>query len=247
MLHRTPRWGDRSELALERRSYRESTRVVAHSRLMRDELVELYGLDPAKISVIYPPVNTAEFFPGPSGDKSESKRRFGLSPEKTTLFFPSTGHARKGLPLLLDALRHLPPDRFELAVAGSGSGALRAEYTTTLRYLGFIKNMADAYRAVDFTILPSHYEPFGLVITESVACGTPVITHRRVGACDLIGDREGVIFDALTPQSLRDAILNADARREEFHIAPDFCARNHLTVAGHIDELLRASGLSRRT
>ncbi len=92
--------------------------------------------------------------------------------------FPSTGHDRKGLPLLLDTLATLPEEQFELAVAGSDSGKFHR--LPNVKYLGFIQNMGELYRAADFTVLPSHYEPFGLVVTESLACGTPVVTHAKV-------------------------------------------------------------------
>ena len=44
-----------------------------------------------------------------------------------------------------------------------------------IHYLGYRSDIEDVYRAVDFTILASTYEPFGLVGVESVLCGTPVL------------------------------------------------------------------------
>ena len=51
---RTAGLRDRSEIALEERCYRESGLLVAHSTRMRQELIELYGMPPAKVQVIHP-------------------------------------------------------------------------------------------------------------------------------------------------------------------------------------------------
>jgi glycosyltransferase involved in cell wall biosynthesis len=230
---------DRCEIALERRCYAESSVMIAHSQLMQRELVELYGLSPGKIHVIHPPVNVRQFHPGAPGAKALLKRRLGLAEDKTTLLFPSTSHERKGLPLLLEALDILPAGRFELVVAGSNSGLLRGR--ADVKFLGFINDLADVYRAADLTVLPSHYEPFGLVITESIACGTPVVTHRRVGACDLVTEREGVVFDELNSAALAEAIQQASGR--QFEIADDFCLSHGLTIERHVERLLAARQL----
>lgn len=121
---RPPSLNDRSEIALEKRCYAESSLIVAHSRMMELELQDLYGVSKEKIRLIHPPVDARQFHPGPPARKDDLKKRFGLSVDRKTLLFPSTSHERKGLPLLLQALALLPPGRFELAVAGDASGLL---------------------------------------------------------------------------------------------------------------------------
>jgi glycosyltransferase involved in cell wall biosynthesis len=230
---------DRLEIALEERCYCESGLLVAHSFRMRQELIELYGVAPAKIQVIHPPVDSSVYYPSGAATLPMNKQRFGLSTGRTTLLFPSTGHQRKGLPLLLDTLASLPAAEFELAVAGSDSGKFRQ--LENVKYLGFIENMADLYRAVDFTILPAHYEPYGLIVTESMACGTPVITHAHVGACDVLLPDEGVIVDELTLPVLRAAILSA--RQRTFCIHPNFVRERGLELSQHIKRLMLARGV----
>ena len=239
---RQPGLRDRSEIALEERCYRESGLIVAHSCRMQRELLELYDVEPAKVLVIHPPVDSSIYFPGRAGERTGGKQSFGLAADRTTLLFPSTGHERKGLPLLLDALATLPADQFELAVAGSPSGHHRA--LPNVKYLGFITSMADLYRAADVTVLPSHYEPFGLVVTESLACGTPVVTYREVGACDVIGGGQGVVLNELSVPALRDALLQA--RRTRFQISPNFVSERGLQLPQHIERLALARAATRR-
>ena len=61
-----------------------------------------------------------------------------------------------------------------------------------VRFLGFVNQsrLPGVYRAADILVLPSEYEPFGLVVNEAMLCGRPVIVSDRVGAkYDLV--REG--------------------------------------------------------
>ena len=233
---------DRSEIALEERCYRESGLIVAHSSRMRRELIDMYEMAPAKVQVIHPPVDSSVYYPADDATRVATKPRFGLSTDRMTLLFPSTGHERKGLPLLLETLASLPESEFELAVAGSDSGKFRQ--LPHVKYLGFIENMADLYRAVDCTILPAHYEPYGLVVTESMACGTPVIAHAQVGACDVMRPDEGVVVDELTVPALRAAILAA--RERTFCIHAGFVRERGLELSQHIERLITARGVLER-
>jgi glycosyltransferase involved in cell wall biosynthesis len=67
-----------------------------------------------------------------------------------------------------------------------------------VRFLGFVNQMAlpGVYVASDLLVLPSDYEPFGLVVNEAMLCGRPVVVSDRVGArYDLICEGEtGSVF-----------------------------------------------------
>ena len=227
---------DRSEIALEERCYRESEMNVAHSRRMADELIELYGVAPQRVCVVYPPVDSSVFHPTAQDRRQELKRQFGFSPDVTTILFPSTSHVRKGLPLLAEAFAGLPAGQFELAVAGSKPSGAAGE--ANVKYLGFVRNMAELYHAADATALPAQYEPFGLVVPESIACGTPVVTAAHVGASEIMTPTCGVVLPEVSAATLREALLRI--RRERFAIPPDFVVRQGLDLAGHIARLIAA-------
>jgi glycosyltransferase involved in cell wall biosynthesis len=70
-----------------------------------------------------------------------------------------------------------------------------------VRYIGYVKEIEDGYRAADFTILASKYEPFGLVGVESAMCGTPVIFPSSIGCCDAIASHAKFVF---APDDLAD-------------------------------------------
>jgi glycosyltransferase involved in cell wall biosynthesis len=83
--------------------------------------------------------------------------------------------------------------------------------------------------------LPSYYEPFGLVVPESLACGTPVIVSAHVGAKDLLCDDYGVVMSAVGVNAIKQAIELASQR--QFTVPLDFAKRHNLTVEAHINKL----------
>ena len=121
----------------------------------------------------------------------------------------------------------------ELLVAGDPIG--QNSLSDNVRCLGFVQNIEELYAAVDFTILPAHYEPFGLVAIESVQCGTPVIISKYVGAKDLLSDNECIIIEQINPESIILAIQKAI--NHKFKILPNFAESKDLTVDAHISKI----------
>lgn len=237
---RPERRSDRWQIELERRQYERASVIVAHSKLMRDELRELYGIGEAKIRVLYPPVDSARFAEVDRVQRAELRRKFGFADDEIVLLFPSSSHERKGLPLIEAALREagLP---VVLAVAG------RPPENTSekIRYIGYVKDIQDAYRAADFTILASKYEPFGLVGVESVMCGTPVIFPSSIGCCDAIADHAKFVFAPDDVADLR-ATLERAVRQRLATSVPAGLARGAVLydarVESHVDALLALAG-----
>ncbi|ACC73050.1 glycosyltransferase family 4 protein [Paraburkholderia phymatum] len=208
---RRPSFFDRRQIALERRQYRRARFVVAHSPQMRDELRHLYGVDDAKIRVLYPPVDNGRFSPVASDERRALRKRFGFADDEVVLLFPSSSHERKGLPLIEEALRDL-----DLPVVVAVAGRPPERTSRRLRYIGYVNTIEEGYRAADYTILASSYEPFGLVGVESVMCGTPVILSSNIGCHDVIAREAKLVFEANDAGSLRSILARAvsDARRE---------------------------------
>jgi glycosyltransferase involved in cell wall biosynthesis len=223
---------DTRQIALERRQYAQAKVIVAHSDMMRDELRTLYGIDLAKIRVLYPPVDRARFSPVDSATRKPLRDRFGFKENEIVLLFPSSSHQRKGLPLIEKALAGLP---VTIAVAGRAP----EQASSNVRYIGYAKNIEDAYRAADFTILASSYEPFGLVGIESVMCGTPVIFPASIGCCDAIGDEAKHVFKSGDADDLRRVVEHALKTRRA--VASDAVLYD-ASVDTHVGALLQLAG-----
>jgi glycosyltransferase involved in cell wall biosynthesis len=220
---------DRRQLALERSQYATASVIVAHSDMMRDELRTLYDIADDKIRVVYPPVDSARFSPVDATERERLREQFGFARDETVLLFPSSSHERKGLPLIEKALAGM---KVTVAVAGRApQGA-----ASNVRYLGYVKNIEDAYRAADFTILASSYEPFGLVGIESVMCGTPVILPASIGCVDAIDESAKHVFVPGDADDLhRVASAAVASARERVSGA---AVRYDTGVLAHVDALL---------
>ena len=173
--HFLKRFHDVKEIQYERAMFERVPQVVAHSQIIAEDITKFYPeIDSDKISVVYPPIDN-DFFRRIAISSNESARReYGLNSAKMSLLFPSTGHKRKGLAELLQAFRNLDPAKYELLIVGEGLRGF-SNIPTNVRYLGYVKNLSALYSVVNYTILPSHYEPFGLAVIESLECGTPVV------------------------------------------------------------------------
>jgi glycosyltransferase involved in cell wall biosynthesis len=223
---------DRFEIGFEKKMLETTPWIMAHSLIIAEELKRHYRFDYSRIVTLYPPIDTDIFFRLPRQDVDAAVEKYGINKDKTTFLFPSCGHVRKGFEPLARAFAQLDPSRFELLVAG---GALPGKQPAHIRYVGYVDNLAPLYCAVDFTILPSHYEPFGLVIPESLQCGTPVVTTDGVGAAALLDPADGIVMQDNSAQTIRETLIGLD--KKQFSVTPDFAASHRLTVAQHIEDI----------
>lgn len=240
-MQRRPSWGDRVQVAVERRAYGSVGRIVAHSRLVATELREDYGVAESKIAVIYPAVDRNRFRLDLRERRNEFRARWKLPADRKLVLFPSTGHERKGLPLVAAAMKRLPVGRYALVVAGRAAPKL-AEGVEVVS-LGFVDAMEQVFAACDVTVLPSHYEPFGLVYVESALCGTPVIFGEKAGASEVLPEGLGSCLMPRTAEALAELIAR---KSEPPHVRMDDEIAVP-TMAGHLEAFRRVLGEARRT
>ena len=171
---------------VERRAIAEANRVIAASEDELRHLTELYGADPARVSIVPCGVNARLFRPLPRG-AARAKLALG---EQPTALFVGRMDPLKGLDLLLEAtylLRDQLPDLQLLVVGGDASpeseeGRVRdmardLGLAERVRFVGAVpqSELPAYYSAADLCVVPSFYESFGLVAVEALACGTPVV------------------------------------------------------------------------
>lgn len=237
------RWSDGWKIALERAHLNNAKVVVAHSQRMADEAHRFHAIDASKIRLLYPPVDGTRFTPVDEARRLTLRAELGLPEDRAVFLLASTGHRRKGLDMLLDFFgrTELP---VSLVVAGRplrGVGALPAH----IRSLGYRNDIENVYRAVDFTVMASRYEPFGLVGVESVLCGTPLVCADNAGCAEVIEPPAQLPFrlDAAEGDTggLAAAVVEAVARWRSGTnriAAPLTLLRYDPSVRTHVDTLL---------
>jgi UDP-glucose:(heptosyl)LPS alpha-1,3-glucosyltransferase len=237
------------KLELERRAFRPGSygRIIAPSQLVKRQTTRLYRVPADRIDVIEPPVDIARFASIREQGRSARRAEWGLGEDDLLLAFVGLNYRRKGLATLLDAIARLAP-RFHGVVVGrdrrARSFARRARglgIADRVHFAGEAEGVEDIVAAADVFVLPSLYDPFGLVVAEAMAAGRPVVVSRRTGAADLVthGESGYVLEDERDPDELA-RYLNAladPAQREEFgrHAAE---AVQHLTLERHIGRVL---------
>jgi D-inositol-3-phosphate glycosyltransferase len=191
----------------EHQVLRRADRIIAATLAERAQLEWLYKADTSKITVIPPGVDICHFYPIPV---DEARQFIGLKPEDRIILFVGRIEPLKGLDTLIRAVACLRLTDFyepvHLAVIGGDPGASPETISTEMARLQQLcddlcvgkmvvflgKRGQDTlpyyYSAAEVVVMPSHYESFGMVALEAMACGTPVIASQVGGLAFLVQD-----------------------------------------------------------
>ena len=199
--------------------------ISANSERTGNDLVRFYGADPAKIKVIYNGVDAERFSPANARHRGEVRRRYGIPEDALVVLFVGE-YRRKGLATVVRAVGHLDDPRVHLLAVGRGDAehyrilAAQAGIGGRATFAGPTRDVERVFGAADLFAFPTYYEPFGMVITEAMASGLPVITPRSAGASEMIEDGvSGLLLDRPgDPEELGGKIrslLSGEAGRRE--------------------------------
>ncbi len=194
----------RTMLRIERRlfTFPGLKRVIANSRQVRDEVIRHYGVDSARVPVIYNGLDRRRFQPLEAGTTTQLRRRLGAPEDNDIILFVGSGFERKGLAYLLQAFRRLKDKRCLLWVVGKGHlshyqrAADRLGVADRVRFWGPTSETAPFCQAATVLALPTLYDPCSNVVLEALACGTPVVTTAANGAAEFLtpGENGAIIL-----------------------------------------------------
>jgi glycosyltransferase involved in cell wall biosynthesis len=195
----------------ERAVLSAASAVVTTSHWTRQQVLALYGLASDAVQVAEPGVDAADLAPGTSGGGQ--------------LLCVATVAPHKGHDLLLAALARIRDLRWRCTVAGSLDRdpayveALRVQaaedgVADRVRFVGVLTRemLASAYAAADVLVLPSRGESYGMVVTEALARGLPVIATEVGGVVEAMdwspSLRPGLLVPQGDPQALAGALTD---------------------------------------
>jgi len=201
----------------ERKLVKDCHRIIASTEKGKEDLITYYDAVPEAVSIVPCGVNLDLFRPI---QRETARRHLGLNGE-SILLFVGRMIPLKGIDNMFKAMAHLEGrQRIKLVLIG-GDDHRQAEMqrlrslSRTLRineevvFIGSVKQEALPffYSAADLCVVPSYYESFGLVVLESLACGTPVVA-TNVGCAESViryGETGYVVTDN-DPGRLADKI-----------------------------------------
>ncbi|MCX5788319.1 MAG: glycosyltransferase family 4 protein [Elusimicrobia bacterium] len=212
-----PRVGSAGTLFVRRRQFEAASCIVTVSERARRDLARFYDVDPARVEVIPPGVDSGRFTPeGKDEARRELQAKLGLPAGSRILLSLISGDAqRRNIEGLLEAFSRAKLGKEWILLVVGDVHAAEHPASTALRAAGRLRTLPRTdrpervYRACDAFILPAHYETFGLTALEAMASGLATAVTSTCGAAELLQD--GV--NALVLPDSRD--LDAMARAIE--------------------------------
>lgn len=231
-------------------SCRNATRIIAMSECTKRDIVEFYGVNPAKIDVVYQGCDDS-YKTRPDDRLMASVKNHYQLPERFVLQV-GTLEERKNLELTLRALEGLPEDVKLIAVGRDRhyishirQVAKELGLTDRLHILSRVPltELPALYRQASVVAYPSRYEGFGIPILEALESEVPVIAAK--GSClEEAGGDAAIYIDPDSvrqmTEALRAAIEGGDAIRERIALGKQHAARfNNAEIAQHTAEVYR--------
>jgi glycogen(starch) synthase len=210
---------------VERWIANRSEHVIACSYYMREQIADIFGVEEQRVSVIPNGIDPADLQPHGNTELERLRREFARPEQRLVLLIGRLVY-EKGFQLALQAMPRvideLPDARFLVAGSGTHEHELRAlaEALGLMghgTFLGWIGDDAlhSLYRIADVCVVPSIYEPFGLVALEAMASGCPCIVADTGGLREVVPHEDvGLRFRPRDPEALAEVairVLSDDA------------------------------------
>jgi glycogen(starch) synthase len=237
---------------VERRMVRNADRVITCSAYMREHVADAFGIAPGGVAVIPNGIDPTDL--QPVSDLPRLRAQFAAPDEKLVLLVGRLVY-EKGFHLALEAMPRLIERLGGVRFLVAGTGTAEAELKAQARKLGLMEHGAfvgwtgddvlhSLYRIADLCLVPSIYEPFGLVALEAMASGCPTIVADTGGLREVVpaGQRVGLRFRARDSSSLArmaEKLLTDDALRDRL-VAQ---AREHVLQFDWADVARQTSGV----
>ncbi len=217
---------DSVRLEAEFRLAQQAQAIITPSEVESDYVTSLLGAHPDRVHVVPPGVDLETFRPI---DQQTAKQQIGTSSATNMILFAGRIEPLKGLDSLLYAIKILkqrqPKLPLCLCIVGGDISQPNDAWSTELKRINDLKHLLGLhtevrfvgqqpqtqlpyyYNAAEVVVMPSHYESFGMVAAEAMACGAPVLMTNVMGISERIDEtHRQLITTAQHPLLLADQI-----------------------------------------
>lgn len=210
---------DTSKIRSAEEEYARADGILACSQIVANSLIS-GGVDPCRVHVLPLGVELTRFYP--EGLPEEGGCVIGFAGNITI---------QKGVHVLAEAISMLKDPSIRVWLAGNVHEEARPylqqlEQNCTLEVLGVLSQdeLRSRMSKSHLFVLPSVQDGFGMVATQAMACGCPVIVSRNAGACEAVSDGEnGFLFDSGDSEALSEKIVR---------LKSDFALRQNMGQKG---------------
>ncbi len=177
---------------IEKYAMGEADEIIAVSNFTKEKIIEHYGINPNKITVVHNGVDVSDYKELPpilESIKKEGKHKIVLFVGRITV--------QKGPEYFVRAakkvLEYYPDALFVVAGSGDMQYQMMDEVASLgigdkMIFTGFLRgdDLTSLYQAADLYVMPSVSEPFGIIPLETIANGTPVIVSKQTGVSEVL-------------------------------------------------------------
>ena len=180
-------------LFLEKRCFNNAKFIIANSNMIKDEIIDTYGIRPNKIDVVYNGVES-KTINHESSFKKLSKE-FDIDKNSSILLYVGSGFKRKGVEEFLEIIAKLKNQSIKAFIIGKEKNleyyqqlSKDLKIDKTVIFTGPRADVDDFYTISDIFLFPTRYEPFSNVVLEAMSFENAVFTTRQNGAHEILTD-----------------------------------------------------------
>ena len=210
----------------ETRMAKRADGVITCSHYMRGHVADVFGIDEARVHVIPNGIDPEDLVA--VGDLAALRARFARPRDRLVLLIGRLVY-EKGFQVALDAFPQLIERLGDVRFLVAGSGPHEQELRKQAKKLGLMEHgtflgwigddvLHSLYRIADLCVVPSLYEPFGIVALEAMASGCPCLVADTGGLREIVSSHDvGLRFRSRDPRSLArmvERVLTDDDLRD---------------------------------
>ena len=180
-------------LFLEKQCFNKAKYIIANSQMVKNEIINTYGISSKKITVIYNGIRQKVINYQQSFDKLS--KEFSIKQEQKILLYVGSGFKRKGVEEFLQIVAKLEDSSLKAFVVGKEKNieyyqelSLKLKIDDRVIFTGPREDVDDFYVISDVFLFPTHYEPFSNVVLEAMSFENAVFTTKQNGASEILND-----------------------------------------------------------